>query len=412
MVPLASSEILPSDAKIQAIPRIVTDGLTEQLIANASSSIGERVAPSDERLVYLGRWLQTPTEAKADWSSTTIYLQLAGSGTVRALLSASSAGVRFLAQTFDVDRKLVSQKVIGVAPNLFNSAKEYEIASLPDEGQSSVYIIALIKLSSFSSYPQLPLGLQVSSTTFRGLSIPSGVALLPPPELPSRKIEILASSYATGFGVSGSSSTAGADCYLNWVKYQNSELAFGGVLARRLQAQMHLEAGDGKGVYRNAAGDILNSFFQNPSMTTLFDRTIAIDTKSKWDFSKWVPDVVLVRLGNNDFESSSPSPTVWRDAYMQLLTKIVKAYGSSVAVLGVCGGEIESNFNEQVCRLTEEAIHQWTELHPEDGQPQYVFIPNLDDSLAACMEHPGEDGHKQIANALEPFIRNVTGWHA
>src|SRR5262245_3272947 len=47
----------------------------------------------------------------------------------------------------------------------------------------------------------------------------------------------------------------------------------------------------------------------------VYDRILPLDMASRWDFTKWTPDVVLINLSTNDFAKERPTEEEWTTAY-------------------------------------------------------------------------------------------------
>jgi lysophospholipase L1-like esterase len=134
-------------------------------------------------------------------------------------------------------------------------------------------------------------------TTFLGLILdPMGGALLPPDPAPDRRIEIVGDSTTCGYGIDGKN----ASCPFSPAT-ENYDLTYGAVAARALGADLITVAWSAKGMYRNFAGD------KTETIPVLYGRTLPLAT-STWDFKSWIPHVVVINLGSNDFEQGDPGP--------------------------------------------------------------------------------------------------------
>ncbi len=68
------------------------------------------------------------------------------------------------------------------------------------------------------------------------------------------------------------------------------------------------------------------------------------DAKSHWDFSKWVPDVVLINLATNDFGRKIPDEKGWTGAYESFLKHVRKNYPN--AEIYVASGSMMGDWGE------------------------------------------------------------------
>ncbi len=122
-------------------------------------------------------------------------------------------------------------------------------------------------------------------TWFYGFVIDEKTKLLKPAALPKRKIEFFGNSISCGYAIedkTGDSPTG---------YYENSYDAYAAITARHFNAQLHNTSKSGIGV--------MVSWFPliAPEMYNMLDPT---DANSKWDFSKYIPDVVVINLFQND----------------------------------------------------------------------------------------------------------------
>jgi peptidoglycan/xylan/chitin deacetylase (PgdA/CDA1 family)/lysophospholipase L1-like esterase len=163
----------------------------------------------------------------------------------------------------------------------------------------------------------------VGKVTFKGFQVVSGKTLVTPDPLPSRKIMFIGNSITCGYG-NESSSNPPVNGFTS--VNENNYKAWGAVTARNLNAQYHSISYSGRGLYRNNSGS------QVGTAPTFFDQTIADDASQTWDHSKYVPDVVVLNLGTNDFAAEVASAaytvdqTTFTTAYLNFISKIRTDY--------------------------------------------------------------------------------------
>merc|ERR1712232_815511 len=84
------------------------------------------------------------------------------------------------------------------------------------------------------------------------------------------------------------------------------------------------------------------------TMPQYFEQTLQRDSKSRWDFSSWVPELVVVSLGGNDFNHQNghvPSNATFTEAYGGFLATIIGKYRTSggghdsvsPTIVSICG---------------------------------------------------------------------------
>ena len=234
--------------------------------------------------------------------------------------------------------------------------------------------------------------------SFEGFILNKGDSLYPVVDKMKRKLEFIGDSFVAGLGSEGRT----PDCLFSRAT-DNNYIAFGPVLARRLNADYSIIAISGIGVVRNDGDTNLTS---NQPLPYYYKRACLNDTL-KWDFQKWQPDLVVVRLGNNDYwKKPYPLTKVFQKAYINFL-KEIRSFYPQASILVFC----EPIGKDQHCDYISSAV---TELKNEFGDKK-IWFEELNIILAkqndfGCQKHLNEFGHKKIAEVLEPIIRKVMNW--
>lgn len=133
---------------------------------------------------------------------------------------------------------------------------------------------------------------------------------------------------------------------------------------------------------------------------------------NSWDFSKWIPDIVVVLLGSNDFFTGTlvePSEDTFVSAYVELLRKIRISYPhkerSKIIVLG--GGYPASIYGKADAYALK-AVQKYQASFAEDSNMDTIMIPE-DDLLKdrdnyGCLDHRNVQGQKIVAEYLTPNV--------
>ena len=154
----------------------------------------------------------------------------------------------------------------------------------------------------------------VGTASFYGFEIFNGQILEQPKEK-NLKIEIFGDSISCGYGNESENEFGEFNS-----KYENSYLSYGAIAARKLNAELNLTSWGGLGLVRN----------YDDSPMPLPERIEWItnkDTNKKWDFSSYVPDIVIINLGTNDFNEHPPTKDNFVDGYRILIDRIRNYYG-------------------------------------------------------------------------------------
>ena len=110
--------------------------------------------------------------------------------------------------------------------------------------------------------------------------------MLPPPPPKKRKMEFFGNSITCGYA---DEDTTGKD--RGTAPYENGYISYAAITARHFDAEFHSTSRSGIGI--TVSWDPL-------IMPEMYDRIDATDAETKWDFSKYVPDVVVINLFQND----------------------------------------------------------------------------------------------------------------
>lgn len=324
------------------------------------------IEPDNPQIQYTGRIdFKNPKLPRFDW----------GNVSIAASFNGKTIGVKLKDTTNDynafIDGKLV--KVISA-----DGDKTYLIEGL-EEGN---HTLLLTKRTSSS----------FGIGRFAGLVLDNGAKLLPPPARPKHKIEVVGDSFSVGFGNEGP-----AKCE-NLRPYENGYLSYSAIAARALDAEVHITAVSGTGMVRNWAAPEQTS--PNP-MPSYFDRTVHNDEASKWDFSSWIPEAVVINLGNNDY-STKPNPEheLYVGRYLEFIARIRSYYGN---VPVFCMGR--DFYMAHVADAVKRA---------NDGGDKNVFLVKYvhdgEKDGYGCALHPSVKSQQKIADALVTGMRAALNW--
>jgi Carbohydrate esterase 2 N-terminal/GDSL-like Lipase/Acylhydrolase family len=122
-------------------------------------------------------------------------------------------------------------------------------------------------------------------TFFYGFEFKGKNKLLKPSKPPKRKIEFFGNSITCGYAINDSVNDSPTGYY------ENNYDAYAAITARHFNAQYYCTSKSGIG--------IMVSWFPL-IMPEMYDRLDPTDSTSKWDFSKYTPDVVVINLLQND----------------------------------------------------------------------------------------------------------------
>merc|ERR1712061_371535 len=99
------------------------------------------------------------------------------------------------------------------------------------------------------------------------------------------------------------------------------------LICEKLGAECSTVAWSGFGLVQNCCGGETN-------MPEIWERTIATDNASRWNFSNWVPDALVVNLGTNDGGTGTTMEFV--EAYEKLVHRAQAVYGNQLHIFLAC----------------------------------------------------------------------------
>lgn len=239
------------------------------------------------------------------------------------------------------------------------------------------------------------------------LELSDGSRLLPSPSLPKRKIEVYGDSVSAG-EVSEAVDFVGMEDPEHQGEYSNSWYSYGWLLARRLQAQVHLIAQGGI-----ALEDDVGWFLAPNSMgmESVWDKVHYhpdFGQQTGWEFSAYIPQVVIVALGQNDSHPedfmarnySGSRAKEWRKKYKHFLEMLRKCYPATWIIC--CTTLINHHPSwdaaiDQVCRETADSrISYYRFRRNGRGTPGHLRISEAE----------------EMAEELAIYIRGleIDGW--
>jgi lysophospholipase L1-like esterase len=145
-------------------------------------------------------------------------------------------------------------------------------------------------------------------TQFLGFQLDADGEALDPVK-PRRRIEVIGDSISCGYG-----NEAKAKEEPFKIETENAYLTYGAIAARAVKAAYVGIAWSGKKMWPDS------------TIAEIYDRTLPSDASSTWDFSKAIPDAVLINLGTNDFSNGNPDKKAWTTAYTKFVRHVRKNY--------------------------------------------------------------------------------------
>ncbi len=336
----------------------------------------EIVRFNDGRLTYNGRMRPDADHVRLEWPGTSVRFGFEGSGLSVDLKDDHGA---------DRYNVIIDGRVTGIlTPD--SVRREYELAKGLSKGR---HTIELFKRTEGG----------VGGTALYQFKLNKGAKLSKLPER-ERRIEFYGNSITCGMAI-GDTLTTGVD--------ENNYLAYGSVTARAFDADLSCIAKSGIG--------LMVSWFPE-IMPEMYDRVYGTQPGSKWDFSRYVPQVVVVDLGQNDswivdqpqnaqfkarFGEQAPSAPVIVQAYITFFKKLREKYPDAHIICTL--GSMDAT----------KAGSPWpgyleTAVKDMNDPKCYSLIFPYDPPVNKKDQHPGIKEHQRMADRLISFIHSKVNW--
>jgi len=323
--------------------------------------------PADNPSIqYFGRWdMKNPLRPRYSWPGVYICAEFKG----------TRIGVRLL-DTTNYFNVYIDGALHGVFHGSSRTSPDYIVADSLHDGRHS-FRFSRRNITFEEPY------------TFCGLLLGEDGEILPPVAPPSRKIEFIGDSF------SAAESDEATVQELGWearFPVTNIDLGFAPLIAKHFGAQYHMTCRSGSGMYCDWQGNL------DLTIPAKFDRTLMESPLPKWDFGKWVPDLVVVSLGLNDYAGlrdgsgnvTGEKSGFFRGAYRAFLSTLRAVY-PGVRVVAVAAYSPWTRDN--VKKVVDE------EQASGDRNIRYAQFDYFDGGYVAY-GHPTVQTHRRMAEQL------------
>jgi hypothetical protein len=339
------------------------------------------IPANDPNIQYFGRWdFTVPTAPQHSWPGVYIYAEFQGTSIAAKL-----------ADNLDYFNVFIDDTIHTILHTTSNGLATYNLAKNLPNGTHKL----LFTLRNETNWTKFP---------FYGFVLDSGKTLLPPPPRSSKRIEFIGDSYTCASGNLWTQTSAAPDPYLYTDEYEG----FGPITANYFNADYHITGHSGYG--------LVHDYLGNPTgnLPDDFNWTLASAPLPVWDFSKWVPNIVVICLGLNDYSGwngynapiAEGYANMYRSRYHDFISTINDVY-PGVKILAVAPNDLtwlKSNISKVV--NDENAMGH--------NNVYYSYFPYYNNEYVNG-GHPNVTAHQQIAqtlisaidsmnNAWEPYV--------
>ena len=169
--------------------------------------------------------------------------------------------------------------------------------------------------------------------------------------------------------------------------YQSGLQTYATYTASALGAEINVQARSGIGIY-TANNDI----GEGNHIKDHFNK-VNYDGKIEWNFSNYIPDVVLINAGTNDYwDASHFVENTFINYYKQLVHSLAEAYGENVKFI-LLSGLMEQEVNAFVLKIKNQLVNEIT-------NPIYTY------QFRKCAAgHPLAEEHALASDELVAFMQ-------
>jgi lysophospholipase L1-like esterase len=234
----------------------------------------------------------------------------------------------------------------------------------------------------------------IGSLIFHGFRCEALSALT---DMPIRKIECYGNSITCGAKMIKELCSQGVGP--NWNITNRAYMSFGAIAARSLNAEWMLTSVSGIGLIHNY-GERGNTLPQ------VYDYLNLDKSSAKWDFKKYIPDVVTIELGTNDGVQDSAT---FCKAYIDFIQVIRSHYPNAHIFCLTSPSTDDKVFQFLKNCITGIVEYMNKTVIPKDDKV-YKLILSSHGLNGGCDGHPTAEQHLLIADELKTEIKAKLGW--
>jgi hypothetical protein len=323
------------------------------------------------KIQYLGRVSMANPKAPAfSWTGVSVRLRFTG----------PSISVR-LRDTYNRYTVLID----GIERGLLEARAEQEEYPLADNLGEGIHELQLIKRHESN----------FTKAEFLGVRLSEGHTLQPPPARSVLRMEFIGDSYVACYGCELYRHDGDDQEYR---RFTNVSRSFGFLVAKHYGAEVMVNAYSGKGLVRNAGNTPTGRTF-----AAYYERTLHVGEdlgwpRDTWSFSSWVPRLVVIHLGLNDFMGKAVQPAsqdAFVERYAQFLQTLRSRYPGARFVL--------MSTSDWPYSLLKQSVEKVVQLQTAAGHQDAVHL-HYDMQGNALHWHPSAKQHEYIAERLIELI--------
>lgn len=237
--------------------------------------------------------------------------------------------------------------------------------------------------------------------TFKEIILHEDGTLLPAPPKPDKRFLLLGDSYTTGYGCEHPSKEGDAEDFINTT---NTSIAFGSLVGKEFNADYQTLGFSGKGLIRNASADSPGKeyplYYDHLFTTDInHDSTLLM----KWDHSSWIPQIIAIHLGINDFAGDKVEPAdsaQWKKEYLAFIDTLLHQFPDASIIVMSTGDWPHNLYRPSAKEVVTRA--------QSEGKPVHLYDYSV--AASALHWHPSVSEQQSIADGLIALIKQKKLW--
>jgi hypothetical protein len=355
------------------MPRKILHAAVWMLTAFVPLTASVLIPADDPNILYTGRWdFSDPKAPSHSWPGVSVTARFEG----------TSVGVK-LTDNFTYFNVFIDGAPMGVFKGTSAQTASYTLAEGLTDGP---HTLTLFKRNETTW----------TRFAFNGLILDDGKTLLSPPERPARRIEFIGDSFTSA---EWNELTGAPD---SDAPVTNVYEGFGPIVGRHYGAEVHMTSISGWGLVVEWQGDYTKN------LPDQFGQAHAFGRNQAWDFEQWIPNLVVIGLGLNDYNAfggysgtiAEENRNLYISRYHEFIATIRDVY-PGVRMLAVAANGLE---------WLKAAIGQVVDEENAEGYGDvfYADYPYYNGGYANY--HPTVATHVLIADRLIAAIEGLDPW--
>ncbi len=348
------------------------------------------VSPSDDRLYYCGRIDFSQQERPVFYyAGSFVRMNFKGSGVTAVIRNHRFYNIMELGVICD-----------GVQSKVRFEQKEEDITLTLAQGleEDKAHSLIFFKRQDATHYYE-----------FLGFEIAGSAQLLPPPERPSRRIEVFGDSVSAGAVCEAYGYEGKCDPEDHNGVFDNSWGSYASITARNLGAELHNNSQGGIALFDGSG------YYHYPDfigVESTYDKLCYFPEGglSQWDFSLFVPHLVIFAFGQNDchnegkadFDIHDPAyRSKWKSRYKEVLLDLRSHYGDPMFILMTTVLCHDPEWDKAIDEIRNELVNDG--LVPDGKIFHHMFTRNG----SATPGHPRIAEQREMSEELTAFISSL-----